>query len=376
MRTTRPPLTATTSAVSASSSTPLPLPRLYSCRSTTTWSPASITPRLPGRSSHASRSSASNLWSICADRARPHPLNPANGAVELESRSDQLCCFSWSPPWKASQASRTISTFSCDIVRRVSQGPALSMRSALSRRPGCSCLARCGGYASRCCWRSGEIRTTFHARPSRCIAQMIAPDGSSSQRRRPWTAERGKAWWLWCQASPSESEREPPDVGRAVVGGEAAAAVEVADRVDRPGDVVDEEDPHQPAPEQPGERAGERAREQPAEREREPERQADERDEAAVEQPHAAVVHQVGRVLAAVGLAVGVEEPADVRVPEAGEAAAVADVRASGGRPPRRCGRGACGGRRPSRSPGPGPPSSPRRRARTRPACGSERRGG
>ena len=24
-------------------------------------------------------------------------------------------------------------------------------------------------------------------------------------QRRPWKAERGKAWWLWCQASPSEA---------------------------------------------------------------------------------------------------------------------------------------------------------------------------
>ena len=45
-------------------------------------------------------------------------------------------------------------------------------------------------------------------------------------------------------------EREPDDVGRVVVGGEAPAAEEVADRVDRPGDVVHEEDPHEPAPEQ------------------------------------------------------------------------------------------------------------------------------
>ena len=27
---------------------------------------------------------------------------------------------------------------------------------------------------------------------------------SSSQGRRPWNAEEGKAWWLWCQDSPKE----------------------------------------------------------------------------------------------------------------------------------------------------------------------------
>ena len=131
-------------------------------------------------------------------------------------------------------------------------------------------------YASRCCCRSGLIRTTFQARPTRCMAPMIAPDGSSSQRRRPWIAERGKAWWLWCQASPREASESHQTLVDVVVGREATAAVEVADRVDRPGDVVDEEDPHEPAPEQPGERAGERPGEQPAERGGEPEREPDE----------------------------------------------------------------------------------------------------
>ena len=27
---------------------------------------------------------------------------------------------------------------------------------------------------------------------------------STSHQRRPWVAERGKAWWLWCQDSPSD----------------------------------------------------------------------------------------------------------------------------------------------------------------------------
>jgi hypothetical protein len=53
-------------------------------------------------------------------------------------------------------------------------------------------------------WRSGEIRTTFQASPSRCIAPMMSPETSTSHQRRPWLAERGKAWWLWCHASPSE----------------------------------------------------------------------------------------------------------------------------------------------------------------------------
>ncbi len=48
------------------------------------------------------------------------------------------------------------------------------------------------------------IRTTFHAQPTRTIPRMIQPDGSSSNQRIPWLAARGNAWWLWCQASPSD----------------------------------------------------------------------------------------------------------------------------------------------------------------------------
>ena len=81
-----------------------------------------------------------------------------------------------------------------------------------------------------------------------------------------------------------------------------------------------------------------------------------------VDQPHPAVLVEVGGVALPVGAALLGEQPAGVRVPEA--AAARRRRRRRGrragcaGRPPRRCGRGACGGRRPRRSPGPGPPSS------------------
>ena len=34
---------------------------------------------------------------------------------------------------------------------------------------------------------------------------MMPAEMSSSHHFRPWTAERGKAWWLWCQDSPSEN---------------------------------------------------------------------------------------------------------------------------------------------------------------------------
>ena len=33
---------------------------------------------------------------------------------------------------------------------------------------------------------------------------MTRAEGSTSQRLRPCSAERGNAWWLWCHASPIE----------------------------------------------------------------------------------------------------------------------------------------------------------------------------
>src|SRR3954469_4933990 len=56
--------------------------------------------------------------------------------------------------------------------------------------------------ATFCAWRSGLTRTTFQASPTRSIARISRPDGSISHQRSPWLAEVGKAWWLWCQASP------------------------------------------------------------------------------------------------------------------------------------------------------------------------------
>ena len=39
--------------------------------------------------------------------------------------------------------------------------------------------------------------------PTRSIAQMTIGEMSISKRPRPWRAERGKAWWLWCHDSPN-----------------------------------------------------------------------------------------------------------------------------------------------------------------------------
>ena len=42
-------------------------------------------------------------------------------------------------------------------------------------------------------WRSGLIRTTFHASPSFSSPRITSAEGSTSKRRRPWAAEVGNA---------------------------------------------------------------------------------------------------------------------------------------------------------------------------------------
>ena len=165
----------------------------------------------------------------------------------------------------------------------------------------------------------GVTFTTSQASPTRSRPRISQPEGSNSYQRRPWKAERGKAWWLWCQASPSDGQRQPEDVRRLVVGVEAAAAEEVADRVDAPGDVVHEEDPHEAAPQQ--RRAAPPPSEPPLRAKPSAERHARLSQpisgKPAVDAPHQRVLEQVGRVALRGGLAVGLEQPADVRVPEA-----------------------------------------------------------
>ena len=51
----------------------------------------------------------------------------------------------------------------------------------------------------------GLISTTFQASLARRIARITQAVGSTSHQRRPCIAERGNAWWLWCQDSPNES---------------------------------------------------------------------------------------------------------------------------------------------------------------------------
>src|SRR5262245_12861425 len=101
---------------------------------------------------------------------------------------------------------------------------------------------------------------------------------------------------------------EPEDIGRVVVDVKAAGAREVADGVDAPGDVVDEEDPDEATPEQAQGRAGDGAGDQVSGDRGNSQPEGDEPDEVAVDQPHAWVLVKVGRVALPVGAAVLGEE--------------------------------------------------------------------
>jgi hypothetical protein len=100
-------------------------------------------------------------------------------------------------------------------------------------------------------WRSGLTRTTSHASPQASKPRMTSADGSSCQRSRPWHAEVGKAWWLLCQDLAEGRQREPEHVARLVRRAEPPATEDVADRVDAERDVMQDEEPHRAAPQQP-----------------------------------------------------------------------------------------------------------------------------
>ncbi len=122
-------------------------------------------------------------------------------------------------------------------------------------------------------------------------------------------------------------QRQPGDVRRLVLDVEAPAPEDVADRVDRPRHVVDEEDPHEAGPQQRPQRRGQReAVQDEARDERDQQAQADERQVVAADPAHHLVLAEIGGVLAKLGRALRLGEPAAVRVPEAPQAGTLADV--------------------------------------------------
>ena len=79
---------------------------------------------------------------------------------------------------------------------------------------------------------------------------------SSWPRSTPCRAQVGSAWCMLCQLSPKLRIASGQKFAALVAGGERPLADHVADRVDRPGDVVQQRDPHQRGPEERGQRAG------------------------------------------------------------------------------------------------------------------------
>ena len=101
------------------------------------------------------------------------------------------------------------------------------------------------------------MRTTFQASPSFSSAEITIRRGVYFATTQAVHRRAGEGMVVVVPRLTQGRERQPEHVGRPVVGVESAAAKEVAHRIHAPGDVVDEEDPYQPAPEEPGRRAGE-----------------------------------------------------------------------------------------------------------------------
>ena len=215
--------------------------------------------------------------------------------------------------------------------------------------------------AARRSSRRGVGQRTEVAQPSFSNTWITRAEMSTWPRSTPCRAQVGSAWCRLCHDSPKRHDRQRPDVARVVARGERRVADHVADRVDRPRDVVQQRNPHQARPEERGERAPPRPGQQAAEQRGHQQRGHRQQDERPVHAHDVAVGEQIGREALLVGL-VAVEQPADVRVPEALAPARPGRCRtatASAGRPPCRRTRGGGGGRPPSRRPGPAWPGCP-----------------
>ena len=206
--------------------------------------------------------------------------------------------------------------------RRSTSEPSRNSRTSSASRPRASRpRSRRAGLpapARRCSWRSGLIRTTSQARPSfssrvmsarRCRSPTSAsPAGRRAGTRggcgattRPATGSRARTTFVdWS----SISKRRLPKKWQ----------TELIDQVTW----WTQEDPHEPAPEKSRQRARERAGQERAEQRTGSQSvSADERQERVVDPAHDRVLEQVGGEPALRRLALGVDEPAHVRVPEA-----------------------------------------------------------
>src|SRR6476619_8592347 len=90
----------------------------------------------------------------------------------------------------------------------------------------------------------------------------------------------------------------------------------MADRVDRPRDVVEEKDPHGSAPDKAGNEAVPTTDQQPADQRGDGERDEDKRQKELRDRAKPRILDEILRVARAVGTADGREQPACVGVPE------------------------------------------------------------
>ena len=185
-----------------------------------------------------------------------------------------------------------------------------------------------GAPTSFAAWRSGAIRTTLQASPTFSIARMTQRRGVELPALEPVLGRAREGVVVVVPGLAHRRQGDPPHVGRLVLDLEPALAEVVADRVDRPGHVVQEEGPHEAAPDEAAQRALEReAVQRPAEQRRDADRREREPREHPADAAHARVLVELAGVLLPVRQAVGLHQPAGVRVPQPGQAGAVADVR-------------------------------------------------
>ena len=225
-----------------------------------------------------------------------------------------------SASWSRSAPNRT---GSCRCARPAAAG---STGTPPSRCPSRTRAARATGQAQTAlaARRSGETRTTSQTRPS-FSRPSITSGGDVDLAAAEAVGGGGREGVVVVVPGLAEGrDRDQRQVARLVGGLEVAVAEDVAERVDAVGEVVEDEDADQAAPEQAGEAGEEGAADHPAEREGE--QQADDRpvDEGAVDPADDRVLEQVGRealLVAALGVD---EEPAHVGVEEAAQGAAPA----------------------------------------------------
>ena len=138
---------------------------------------------------------------------------------------------------------------------------------------------------------------------------MRRPVGSGCPGPIPWMAIDGNAWWLLCQPSPNEKQRDEQVVAAGVLGVEVSRAERMADRIDGEHHLVVHGDAHEASPDEAAPAVDQHRDDEPGE---EPElgRAVDGHDEPVFEEA------------AAVALArcrLDGEDPADVGVQEAVE---------------------------------------------------------